>query len=151
MTNNYFALFVQEDIRVTPRLTANLGLRWDPRFDFSERDGKQMTFIPGTQSTRFPNAFTGVQFLGHATVPDRLIQTDWNNLAPRVGLAYQLTPKTVIRTAYGIFYDQFQGILYNRVGSGEPFIRLISLKDSQSVESIWQRSAAGPISVAAGP
>ena len=127
MTANYFALFAQEDIRVTPRLTANLGLRWDPRFDFSERDGKQMTFIPGTKSTRFPNAFTGIQFVGDPTVPDRLIQTDWNNLAPRVGLAYQLTPKTVIRSAYGIFYDQFQGILYNRVGSGEPFIRLISL------------------------
>ena len=70
LTNNYVALFAQEDIRLTSRLTANLGLRWDPRFDFDETDGKQMTFIPGTQSERFPNAFPGLQFLGDPLVKD---------------------------------------------------------------------------------
>ncbi len=124
LTNNYIGLFAQEDLRITTRLTANIGIRWDPRADFRERDRKQMTFIPGTQSTRFPNAFRGIQFLGDATIPNRATQTDWNNLAPRVGIAYQITPKTVVRSAYGIFYDQAQGIINNRVGSGEPFIRL---------------------------
>ncbi|HTM51638.1 MAG TPA: TonB-dependent receptor, partial [Bryobacteraceae bacterium] len=127
LTANYIALFAQEDIRLTPRLTANLGLRWDPRFDFSERDGKQMTFIPGTKSERFPNAFTGLQFLGDPNVKDAVLQPDRNNLAPRLGLAYQLTPRTVVRTAYGIFYDQLMGVANNRIGSGEPFIRSVSL------------------------
>jgi hypothetical protein len=126
LTNHYVGLFVQEDMRITTRLTMNLGLRWDPRFDFRERDQKQMTFVPGTQSTRFPNAFQGVQFLGDSTVPNRVTKTDWNNLAPRIGIAYQITPKTVVRSAYGIFYDQVQGIINNRIGSGEPFIRLFN-------------------------
>ena len=127
LTSNYVGLFAQEDIRITPRLTANLGVRWDPRFDFRERDGKQMTFVPGTQSTRFVNAFRGIQFLGDAGLENRVTKTDWNNLAPRVGIAYQITPKTVVRSAYGIFYDQAQGIINNRIGSGEPFIRLYAL------------------------
>jgi hypothetical protein len=126
LTNHYLGLFVQEDMRITPRLTANLGLRWDPRFDFQERDAKQMTFVPGTQSTRFPNAFRGIQFAGDPLIGNRVTKTDWINLAPRVGLAYQITPKTVVRTAYGIFYDQAQGIINNRIGSGEPFIRLFN-------------------------
>ena len=48
---------------------------------------------------------------------------DWNNLAPRVGFAYQVMPRTVIRGAYGIFYDQFMGIFNNRSAQAEPFIR----------------------------
>jgi hypothetical protein len=127
LTNNYLALFVQEDMRITSRLTANLGLRWDPRFDFKERDGKQMTFIPGRRSTRFPNSFPGIVFYGDEGLESTVTKTDWFNLAPRVGLAYQLTPKTVVRSAYGIFYDQPQSIINNRVGSGEPFIRLFTI------------------------
>ncbi|MBM3739166.1 MAG: TonB-dependent receptor [Acidobacteria bacterium] len=142
LTNNYIGLFIQEDMRITNRLTANLGLRWDPRADFRERDGKQMTFLAGTQSTRFPNAFRGLQFLGDAEIPNRATQTDWNNLAPRVGIAYQITSKTVVRSAYGIFYDQAQGIINNRVGSGEPFIRLFDFIGPLDVDRPY---GSGPV------
>src|SRR5581483_4681619 len=136
--NNYVALFAQEDIRLTSRLTANLGLRWDPRTDFHEASGKQMTFIPGTQSQRFPNAFPGLQFLGDPAVRDSVTQPDWNNLAPRLGLAYQITPKTVVRTAYGIFYDLAMSIINNRVGSGEPFIHAVSLNGPLPLSDPYQ-------------
>ena len=126
LTNNYIALFAQEDFRATSRLTFNLGLRWDPRFDFKENLGKkQMTFIPGQKSQRFPNAPLGLVYLGDPTISEAVIQPNWSNLAPRIGVGYQITPKTVVRAAYGIFYDQFVGILNNRVGAGEPFVRLV--------------------------
>ena len=127
LTNSYMALFLQEDWRATSRLTLNLGLRWDPRTDFKENLGnKQSTFIPGLQSKRFPNAPLGLQYLGDGAVQDALIQPEWRNLAPRVGLAYQINTKTVVRSAFGMFFDQFMGILNNRVGSGEPFVRLVT-------------------------
>ena len=111
LTNNYIALFVQEDWRATSRLTFNLGLRWDPRFDFKENLGdKGATFIPGLKSQRFPNAPLGLQFLGDPSIKDVVIQPEWRNLAPRIGLAYQVTPRTVVRSAIGIFYDQLTGI-----------------------------------------
>ena len=141
LTNNYVALFVQEDWRATSKLTFNFGLRWDPRFDFDEElGGKQMTFIPGVQSQRFPNAPLGLVYLGDPEVRDNVIQSEWGNLAPRVGIAYQITPKTVVRSAYGVFYDLSSGILNNRVGSGEPFVRLVTRERSdQPVESVRQR------------
>ena len=143
LTNNYPALFLQEDWRATSKLTFNLGLRWDPRFDFTENlGGKQMTFIPGLQSTRFPNAPLGLQYLGDASVPDVVTQPDWNNLAPRAGLAYQINSKTVIRSAFGFFYDQLLGILNNRVGSGEPFVRLVTKNGPVSLSDPY---AGGPI------
>ena len=128
LTNNYPAFFAQDDWRITSRLTLNLGLRWDPRYDFKENlADKQATFIPGTRSTRFPNAPVGMQFLGDPGLEDAVVQPDNNNFAPRVGVAYQVGPNTVIRSAYGIFYDLAVGILNNRVGSGEPFVRLVTL------------------------
>ena len=143
LTSNNVALFLQEDWRATSRLTFNMGLRWDPRFDFDEKLGdKQSTFIPGLKSQRFPNAPLGLQYLGDPSVRDALIQPEWKNLAPRVGLAYQLTPKTVIRSAFGIFYDQFVSIVYNRVGSGEPFVRLVTKNGPVSLSDPY---AGGPV------
>ena len=143
LTNNYIALFVQEDWRATSRLTFNLGLRWDPRFDFKENLGdKGATFIPGLKSQRFPNAPLGLQFLGDPSIKDVVIQPEWRNLAPRIGLAYQVTPKTVVRSAIGIFYDQLTGIVNNRVGSGEPFVRLVTMNGPVSLSDPY---AGGPI------
>lgn len=127
LTNNYFALFVQDDWRITPRLTANLGVRWDPQTDYTEHLGRKgATFIPGRQSQRFPNAPLGMTFLGDRGIENSVIKPNWNNFAPRVGLAYQVTPKTVVRGAYGIFYDLTNAEINNRVGAGEPFVRMIS-------------------------
>jgi hypothetical protein len=120
---NLFALYVQDDIRLTPKLTLNLGLRWDPKFDSYETGRKRTTFEPGRQSTVFTNAPRGLLFQGDQGYEDSIVPRDWNNLAPRIGFAYQIVPKTIIRGAYGIFYDQFMGIFNNRSAQAEPFIR----------------------------
>ncbi|MCC6587963.1 MAG: TonB-dependent receptor [Bryobacterales bacterium] len=116
-------VFVQDDIRLSPKLTVNLGMRWDPRFDINEAYRKRMSWVPGQQSTVYPNAPAGLMFLGDKGFEDRIIPTQWNTFAPRAGFAYQIAPRTVIRSAYGIFFDSYMSIFNNRTAAGAPFVR----------------------------
>lgn len=125
--NHYPSLFVQDDIRLTSRITVNLGLRWDPKLDYSESQKKRTTFVPGSQSTVYPNAPQGLLFLGDDGFQSTIVPADLNNFAPRIGIAYQLMPKTVVRAAYGLFYDQNPAIMNNRSAQGEPFVRQSTL------------------------
>jgi hypothetical protein len=100
-----------------------VGLRWDPRFDINEIYRKRMSWAPGQQSTVYPNAPQGLMFLGDAGFEDTIIPTQWNTFAPRFGFAYQIAPRTVIRSAYGIFYDTYMSIFNNRTAAGAPFVR----------------------------
>jgi len=120
--NNLYALFVQDDVRLTPKLTLNLGLRYDPKLGLDERDNQHTTFVAGKQSRAFPKAPPGLLFFGDEGVEKRVIRNDMNNLAPRIGLAYQVLPRTVIRAAYGLFYDEYFGLMYNRTVQGQPWV-----------------------------
>lgn len=93
-TNNV-GLFVQDDWRITRRLTFNLGLRYEYVSPLSENRDLISNFIPGR----------GLVQVGHGI--DTLYDRDLNNFAPRLGFAYDPrgTGKTVIRGAYGIYYD----------------------------------------------
>ncbi len=117
------AFYFQDDIRLTSKLTANVGLRWDPRFDIKEVYKKRMSWVPGRQSEVYPNAPKGLMFQGDRGFEDQIIPTQWNTLAPRIGLAYQLRPRTVLRAAYGIFYDSYMSIFNNRTAGGMPFVK----------------------------
>jgi outer membrane receptor protein involved in Fe transport len=120
--NNVFSLYAQDDFRVTGRLTLNLGVRWDPKPGLQERDHQLTTFIPGQQSTVFPGAPRGLVFYGDQGVEDGPFHSYWKSVAPRFGLAYQLAPRTVLRSAYGIFYDEFFGLMLNRTIQAQPWI-----------------------------
>lgn len=115
-------LFAQDDIRLTQKLTVNLGVRWDPRFDINEIYKKRMTWVPGSQSVTYPNAPVGLQFQRDPGFENGIIPTQWGLLAPRVGFAYQVLPRTVIRSAYGIFFDTYMSIFNNRTAAGQPFV-----------------------------
>lgn len=116
-------LFFQDDIRVTQKLTVNVGMRWDPRYDIKEKYMKRMTFVPGRQSVTYPNAPAGLLFQRDPGFENGIIPTQWKLFAPRFGFAYQLRPKTVIRSAYGIFYDTYMSIFNNRTAAGQPFVQ----------------------------
>ncbi|HEU0121553.1 MAG TPA: carboxypeptidase regulatory-like domain-containing protein [Bryobacteraceae bacterium] len=116
-------LFFQDDIRVTQKLTVNVGMRWDPRYDIKEKYMKRMTFVPGRQSVTYPNAPPGLLFQRDPGFENGIIPTQWKLFAPRFGFAYQLRPKTVIRSAYGIFYDTYMSIFNNRTAAGQPFVQ----------------------------
>jgi hypothetical protein len=104
-TNHYF--FIQDDWRVHPRLTLNLGLRYELPLNWVHPADWWGTFRPGQQSQVIPNAPTGMVFPGDPGVPRGLYDTDKNNFAPRIGFAWDPfgNGRTAVRGAYGIFYD----------------------------------------------
>ena len=100
-----FATYIQDDWQVRPDVTLSLGVRWEPFFAFYEVDQPQPVFRPGEKSTIFPNAPLGLQYAGDPGVPRGGHPTKWNQVAPRLAVAWRLNEKTSLRTAYGIFYD----------------------------------------------
>ena len=103
--------FVNDDFRVTSKLTLNLGLRYEITTPWTEVYDRMGGLVP---ERGFVYAVNTPELPGH-TVMD----TDFTNFAPRFGIAYSITPKTVIRTAYGIFYS-FPGIASGRLPSKTP-------------------------------
>ena len=105
-----WSLYAQDNIRLSPKLRLELGVRWDPYYPLTEEKGRVVCYEPGSKSSRFPNAPIGMLFGGPNSDPGCPSQTgslpDWANFAPRVGFAYQLGPggKTVLRGGAGIYY-----------------------------------------------
>ncbi len=97
--------FVQDDWRVTPRLTLNMGLRWDFQQKPYERYNGQINFDPGcTEPTSGLKGCT--VFAGLDGQPRTFMDEDYNDFGPRLGFAYDLTGqgRTVFRGGYGIYY-----------------------------------------------
>jgi hypothetical protein len=124
MFHNYNAAYLQDDIKVTPKLTINLGVRWEYFGQLIERYGAQSNLQPSltgqsefllTQrrcNTPFSPDFTAAAQADNlkivcSNVPG-LGKSQWGNFSPRFGFAYQLTSKLVARGGYGIFYGGFE-------------------------------------------
>ncbi|HVH89326.1 MAG TPA: TonB-dependent receptor [Terriglobales bacterium] len=97
---NNNSLYLQDSYRATQQLTLNFGLRWDYFGVVSERDNLFFRFDPATDA---------LQRVGMSGGPSNLYEPDYNNFAPRVAFAYDLTGKgkTVVRGGWGLFYDAF--------------------------------------------
>jgi hypothetical protein len=117
------AVFVQDDYRITPRFTANLGVRWDIDTPPVDAHNRTEAFIPGQQSTVAPLAPKGLLFPGDAGVSRGIISTKYYHISPRVGFAWDPfgSGKTSIRGGAGIFYGTVAGNEWNQPGNAIPF------------------------------
>lgn len=122
-TSQYY--YAQDTIKVRPRLTLNLGVRYEynsPQYD--THNNIIGFFGAGAQSKVFPNAPPGVLYPGDPGTPNRaLVFADRNNWAPRVGFAWDIfgNAKLVMRGGAGIFYDIEDGALNLQFGGQPPF------------------------------
>lgn len=126
MGRDYNAAYVQDDWKVTPKLTVNLGLRWEYFGQIVERYGAQTNFqpaaAPGATSTfllteRRCSAPFSADFKAAAAADNISIvcsnvgglgQSQKTNFGPRIGLAYRMTPRFVVRGGAGMFYGGFE-------------------------------------------
>ncbi len=94
-----YNLFLHDSYRILPSLTLSLGIRYEYNSPPVDVEDRANTYDPETQSL-IP--------VGSGGVPRSGYDPDWNNWAPRIGLAWSLGSKgsTVLRSAYGIYYDQ---------------------------------------------
>jgi len=148
----YFAGYVQDDWKISPKLTVNLGLRWDYFGPINETNGGQANFVPSalgaptliipasgkdvrTLSTDSTCAGIGCRGLVQLLAKDGitllstdkygqgLLLTQKHNLAPRVGVAYQVDPKLVFRGGFGLFFNSFENQGYGpNIGENYPFV-----------------------------
>jgi hypothetical protein len=140
---NYFAAYFQDDWKVSPKMTLNLGLRWDYFGPISESNGGQANFIEsgpplgkplyliptGKDIRTLSPSFTtllaqdGITLVQGDQYGKGLVQVQKNNFAPRVGFAYQLAPKSVLRGGVGMFYNSFENAGYSpNIGENYPFV-----------------------------
>ena len=114
-TRNYeWGIYAQDDWKFSPRLTLNLGVRYDIITYPTEEHNRQSAL----------NAAKGtIDLAGVNGVPRSIVDNDYDNLSPRVGFSYDLfgTGKTVLRGGYGIFYFLDRGGIDNQFGQQIPF------------------------------
>jgi hypothetical protein len=122
-SSGYFGTFINDDWRITRKLTVNAGLRYDfdiPRTDRFNRlnwfDPEAPSPIADKMKTAYPNGLKGVmKFVDDKTKSP--FDGDYNNFQPRIGLAYAFNNKTSVRAAYGIFYTVSRHTIKGEVGS----------------------------------
>lgn len=103
----YYALFAQDDWKLNPKLTLNVGLRWDVEIPRTERYNRMSLFDPTATSplaSSYSGSKGGIRFVGVDGRNRRQFDPRWKDFSPRFGFAYAMDPKTSIRGAFGIYF-----------------------------------------------
>jgi outer membrane receptor protein involved in Fe transport len=118
-----YGLFLQDDWRVFPSLTLNLGVRYDVQTAPTDTQRRIAVFEPGVQSTVSPNAMLGQLFPGDPGVPAGGVDTNYNHFSPRVGFAYDpfKNGRTVFHGGAGLFFDTISGNEWMLSQNFQPF------------------------------
>ena len=123
----YTGMFVQDEWRVTPKLTLSYGLRYEiqPQYINNDDSGSQFTpSIPNPGAGGLPGAIEFLGFGAGKANTRRFGNTYYKGFGPRLGFAYGITPKTVLRGSFGLFdapVSQFSGELAPRMGYDPTF------------------------------
>lgn len=101
----YYAWYAQDDFKVTPKLTVNVGLRYEIPVPKEERHYHNSNFCPTCPAAAFGGIPGAMVYAGVNGAPNRFGETKMNAFGPRLGIAYQLDSKTVIRTGGAVYYQ----------------------------------------------
>ena len=108
---------------IHPRVTLNLGVRYDLQLPYTDPQDRKLAFVPGQKSRSTPTAPVGLLFPGDTGVSRGIVHTDVNNIAPRLGVAWD--PKgdgrMAVRAAFGMFYGSITGNEWNTTADNQPF------------------------------
>jgi hypothetical protein len=119
----YLSLFAQDDWRIHPHVTLNLGVRYDVQMPYTDPLDRKLAYVPGRRSQIAPNAPEGLLFPGDEGVSRGIVSTDYNNGAPRIGLAWDRSGdgRTSVRAGFGMFYGSITGNEWNTTADNQPF------------------------------
>ena len=98
-------LFLQDDWRVSSKVTLNAGLRYESASPFWEADGRLVTLDVNQNVTAAVPVQAGQVGPFSGQLPSTLVRPDYNDLAPRIGVAWRAQDKTTVRGGYGINYN----------------------------------------------
>jgi len=119
LTQTMQSLYAQDDWKLSPSRTLNLGLRWEYGSPYSDLHNNISNWDPSTQTvlTTTPGAVAGsgiTPFSGSGTYGHTLVNPDFKDFGPRAGFAYAIDANTAVRGGFGISYTH-----YTRAGSGD--------------------------------
>jgi hypothetical protein len=140
LTQNYFALYLQDTWKATSKLTLNYGVRWAPFLPMQFKDGNVYNFslanfYSGVQSTTIPTAPPGFTFPGDPGFHGKSgMDNQWGNLEPRLGIAWDPSGdgKTAIRLGGGIAHDFIRMDLHENTSSVLPYRLTVVTSPGQS-------------------
>ena len=138
----YIGVYGQDAMRVSDRVTLNLGLRWEPYFGTYSENGAISNFSPdnfaaGIRSTQFVNAPPGLLYPGDPGFPEGNtgLNKQWKNFSPRLGLAWDVLGdgRLAVRSSYAVNYDIPTAIFQQVPASGAPFGNRLALTQAGNI------------------
>jgi hypothetical protein len=169
---NYYGAYINDDLKLTRKLTLNLGVRYDFFGLVYEHHANQANFVPagpptnapmyiipqGANSGNLSPSFLNLLAKDGITldVTNRygkgLGKSQTTNFAPRLGLAYQVTPKLVARAGFGLFYNGFENRGFSpNIGENYPFQFNFQFQPPDAAHPVTFTNANGTPCTTAGP
>jgi hypothetical protein len=142
----HYGMFAKDTYKITPRLTLNLGLRYDIDTPPVQSQNLTQTFVPNVQSTVSPSAPEGLLYPGDKGVTRGPVSLKLHHISPRVGIAWDPfgNGKTAIRAGGGVFYGAVSGNQWNQPANALPFAVRQTFQNITSLSNVYANPASFP-------